>query len=101
MASRRKLRAIFGLSAPAMVTPSGRSPRIGKPLPSRASVSNSAGSSTAISVRSPPKRSRMAHRTIVEFAAVIDDQHARAERFYIIHIMGGQQHGHAALGVDC
>src|SRR5260221_2356427 len=41
------------------------------------------------------------HRTIVEFAAVIDDQHARAEGFYIIHVVGGQQHGHAALGVDC
>src|SRR5260370_4743312 len=41
------------------------------------------------------------HCTILEFAAVIDDQHARAERFYIIHIMGGQQHGHAALCVDC
>src|SRR5262245_53057343 len=39
-------------------------------------------------------------RAVVELAPVVDDDHARAERLDVVHVMRRQQDRHAALGVD-
>src|SRR5258708_39207127 len=37
---------------------------------------------------------------VVKFAAVIDDEQARAERLYIVHVVGGHQAGHTSFEID-
>src|SRR5258708_4119079 len=37
---------------------------------------------------------------VVKFASVIDDEQARAERLYIVHVVGGNQDGHTSFEID-
>src|SRR4051812_1510096 len=37
---------------------------------------------------------------IIELATVIDNDHARAERLHVIHIMSSEQHGNAFLCIN-